>query len=172
MSQPVERIPLWHKAGGLTILASEPTLRVDSQDWSELTLEAYPHAEESVVPEAVTTRVLVDDRNGVEARTTVTMETDQANKQLRFDISAAEDSAARAWVLRVHLAPGQKVAEAVLDDVPAGAMTHLSPTVEADSDTYVPFMGKGTRPPPLAGAIAEIKLPSASTPRTLRLSLE
>jgi hypothetical protein len=114
----------------------------------------------------------VDDRNGVEARTTVTMQTDQANKQLHFDISAAEDSAARAWILRVHLAPGQRVAEALLDDVRAGAVEHLSPTAAADSDAYAPFMGKGTRPPPLAGPIAEIKLPSASSPRTLLLSLE
>ena len=172
VSQPVEHIPLWHKAGGLTILASEPTLRVDEQDWSELTLEAYPHATDDAAATTETHRVLVDDRSSAEARTTVTMQTDHANGQLRFDISAAEDGAARAWILRVHLAPGQQVAEALLDDLPAGAVVHLSPIATTDADGYVPFMGKGARPPPLAGSIAEIALPSASTPRTVRLSLE
>jgi alpha-glucosidase (family GH31 glycosyl hydrolase) len=49
VSQPVERIPLWHKAGGLTILASEPALRVDDQDWGELTLEAFRAGGESAI---------------------------------------------------------------------------------------------------------------------------
>lgn len=44
VTQPYERIPLWHRAGGLTVLASQPGLRVAEQDWSTLTLDAHPHA--------------------------------------------------------------------------------------------------------------------------------
>jgi hypothetical protein len=173
VSQPVERIPLWHKKGGLTILASEPTLRVDDQDWSELTLEAFPHAAGTAGPDCVTVRTLVDRLS--EARTTVTMTTDTATNQLSFAVTAAEDGAARGWVLRVHLAPGgQRVASVNADGVDLGVATvvHLSPVAHSDADNFSPFGGKGARPAPEEGYIAEVILTSGSAPRTVRLQLE
>ena len=116
VSQPVERIPLWHRQGGLTILASEPTLRVDDQDWSELTLEAFPHVDRtSECPrgrenglcyeqEHMTWRTLVD-RGEAGARTTCEMRTflegenylacDDCVGEVHFAITAAEDNAER-----------------------------------------------------------------------------
>ena len=179
VSQPVERIPLWHKAGGLTILASEPTLRVDDQDWSELTLEAFPHDS----PSDVTTRTFVD-RGAAEAQTTVEMRTDMDAAEVHFAITAAEDNAERAWVLRIHLAPGQRVshAEAVLgsDDGQDGAeletetatVRHLSAVSESDAADFMPFGGKGTRPAVGAGPIAELVLSSSAKPRTVRVRLK
>merc|ERR550532_29920 len=44
-TQPYERQPMWHRRdGGLLVLADAPTSRVEEQDWSTLTLEAFPAA--------------------------------------------------------------------------------------------------------------------------------
>lgn len=75
-------------------------------------------------------------------------------------------------MLRVHLAPGQRVVEALLDDVAVGSILHLSPTAEAEAGSYAPFGGKGTRPAPLAGSVAELTLESSAAPRTVKLTLE
>ena len=43
VAQPFERIPMWHRAeGGLIVMASSVTANVQDQDWSTLTLEAFP----------------------------------------------------------------------------------------------------------------------------------
>ena len=40
---PFERVPMWHRAGGGLVLAlDEPGVRVDEQDWSTITLYAWP----------------------------------------------------------------------------------------------------------------------------------
>eukprot|EP01052_Picozoa_sp_SAG31_P010293 SAG31_NODE_560_length_14088_cov_10.467010_2_plen_180_part_00 len=170
VSQPVERIPLWHKAGGLTIIASEPTLRVDDQDWSELTLEAFPHDTQAV--ESTTVRTVVD-RGESKARTTISMHTNHDLNQMGFEISEADDHAERAWVLRVHLAPGERVQQATIDGMVSAsdAVDHLSPVSESELDTFTPFGGKGARPAPKAGFVAEIMLPRSSAQRTVQLSM-
>ena len=168
VSQPVEKIPLWHKTGGLTILASEPTLRVDDQDWSELTLEAFPHVDAE--EETVTRRTLVD-RGPESPRTTATMRTDIEAKELHFAITEAEDSAERAWVLRIHLAPGQRVGQALLDGTELDAV-HLSPVAEPEAHLFTPFGGKGARGAPHEGHVAELHLPSAAAARSVHVKLE
>ena len=109
-----------------------------------------------------------------EARTTITMKTDIAASQLSVDISAADDGAARAWVLRVHLAPGQRVRAAVLDGAALAdeALVHLAPTAKSEAGRFSPFGGKGARPAPLEGHIAELPITRGASPRTLRLQLE
>ena len=178
VSQPVERIPLWHRKGGLTILASEPTLRVDDQDWSELTLEAFPHVDRSE-QEQVTRRTLVD-RGEAAARTTVEMRTDIEAGELHFAITQAEDKTERAWVLRVHLAPGQSVShvQALLQgddgavlEAEVVAVRHLTATAESEADGFTPFGGKGSRPAPRAGSVAELALPASARARAVRLTL-
>merc|ERR1711871_775339 len=42
VTQPYERQPMWHRRGGLMITTDKPGLRVEEQDWSTLTLEAFP----------------------------------------------------------------------------------------------------------------------------------
>lgn len=186
VSQPVERIPLWHRAGGLSVLASEPTLRVDDQDWSELTLEAFPHVPQPAVSHVVehsqvTQRFFVD-RGAAEARTTISMTTlrsvDLASRAVLFDISEADDGAARAWVLRVHLGVGQRVVAAQVDgmkldlEASLSPVTHLTPTTVTDSGSFAPFGGKGSRPAPHAGPIAEVALPRAPSSRHVRLHVQ
>merc|ERR1711959_678360 len=43
VSQPYERQPMWHRRGGLMVITDDPQLRVEEQDWSSLTVEAFPH---------------------------------------------------------------------------------------------------------------------------------
>lgn len=91
-------------AGGLSIVTSTPGLRVDAQDWSELTLEAFP----ATATRAETKRVLHSRSPGA-PRTFVSMATADGDNTVSVNISAAEDQESRAWVLRVHLKPGQRV---------------------------------------------------------------
>ena len=39
---PYEQQPMWHRKGGFLITTSNPGSSVDTQDWSELTVEAFP----------------------------------------------------------------------------------------------------------------------------------
>ena len=63
------RMPMWHRAGGLLILASESRLRVEEQDWSRLifevhlpTFDFYTHSSGHEMP--TTTRTLFERETG------------------------------------------------------------------------------------------------------------
>ena len=94
----------------------------------------------------------------------------------RFDISAAEDAEARAWVVRLHLRPGQRAVHATVDGVAVvdgaavGArLVHLAPLPQAEAEGFFPFGGKGARPAPGAGYVVELALPSAATARVVEI---
>ena len=90
---------------------------------------------------------------------------------VNFTISAAADAVARAWVLRFHLRPGQRVRSASVDGVSAAAASimHIAPgNVEA---AFFPFKGAGSAPAPRAGHVAEIRLPSGSHPRAVSFTI-
>ena len=155
---------MWHrKDGALTVMTDKPGLRVEDGDWSSLTLEAF-----AAQTEALTERSVFALET--EARTDLAMRTDGTGA-VAFSISASTDGAERAWVVRLHLRPGQRVTSAELDGarVPQEAATHLEPLSEQDAASHFPFGGEGARPPGNAGAIAELRLPSAAHPRELRL---
>lgn len=173
VTQPYERIPLWHRQGGMMVLASAPTLRVDEQDWSELTLEAFPH---SLVGQrdgvSVTRRTVVakESEQSDGAKTIIVMSTQRSahnnSKQVRFEISPS--TIARAWVLRVHLEPGARVVDAAVDAraLQVADLKHLRPVANALTvAAFAPFGGKGTRPAPLAGDILELSLQSGTMAR-------
>merc|ERR1711959_723954 len=70
VTQPDERQPMWHRQdGGLLILADKPAMRVEEQDWSSLTLEAFP----STVAQN-SSRALFERQT--EARTDIMLSTD------------------------------------------------------------------------------------------------
>ena len=181
VTQACERIPLWHRKGGLTVLASTAALRVDEQDWSELTLEAFPHVAMAAEDEMVTRRFVVrkeTESSGSNGRTMIemmTMMVSNSSKLVRFTISAAADGVtARAWVLRVHLEPGTRVNHAVVDGGVLGEAApfwHLAPIPPPSAADYAPFGGKGARPAPLAGHIAELHLPTAAAARAVELTI-
>jgi hypothetical protein len=99
--------------------------------------------------------------------------------QVRLRISRASDGAPRAWLLRLHLRPGQQVLQAA---VTVGAahrrllVRHLSPRPEGASsgsvaDDFLPFGGRGAPPPPNAGPVAELELPPSTAETEVRLAL-
>ena len=168
------------------MLASAPGLRAAMQDWSTLTLEAFPHHEQELHGSggAVTRRVVVE--RGVRGgRTELEMETTQG--RLRLRVGRAEDGVGRSWLVRVHLRPGQCVAGATLllqEEAAAAAaaaeehrqvaptyglldVMHLLPLPAAASHGFLPFGGAGARPPSSAGAIAELHVPAAAHSRTV-----
>ena len=42
VNQSLERMPMWHRSGGLVVTAATVAMNVASQDWSKLVLEAFP----------------------------------------------------------------------------------------------------------------------------------
>ena len=64
----------------------------------------------------------------------------------------------RGWVVRLHLLPGQQVAEATVDGRAAKVVAIKPAAVDA---VHAPFGGAGSPPAPLAGPIAEIDMPPA-----------
>ena len=83
-----------------------------------------------------------------------------------LEVAAAEDGAARGWVLRLHLRPGQRVACAHVDDTEV-EVAHIAPTDnDAGATRFFPFGGKDAAPAPAAGHIAQIVLPSSAHART------
>jgi alpha-glucosidase (family GH31 glycosyl hydrolase) len=171
VQQPYERIPMWHRSGGLVVLADDrAALRVDDQDWSTLVLDAHAHGVDasSSSSTTTTTRVVRERGDATTAETpatTITMRL--ASNKLTFSISSADNGAERAWVLRVHLPVGRRVTRAIVDGREVAA-THLAP-LSVDDGTFTPFGGRGARPPVRSGHVAELQIPRSSSPRAIAL---
>lgn len=169
-TQPYERQPMWHrKDGGLTILTDSPGLRIQDGNWSSLSLEAFPaqtakrtrrtlYAQESFI-------------RGEEPATTDIIMTTDGSGEVHFAISESSDTAGRAWVVRVHLRPGQRASGVSVDGdvLEAETVVHLEP-LPAEA-VYFPFGGAGAHPPAKAGPVVEVRLPSARHARAVVVSL-
>jgi len=174
VSQPYERQPMWHRRGGLIITTDKPGLRVDKQDWSSLTLEAFPHftaGDKDVTERAVHT--LGKHYKGARARTGVTMTTDGDADTVSVRVTDAEDKVEREWVFRAHLKPGQAVKSAHLqndhdstEEAQALTVKHIHPV---NNPGFFPFGGEGSAPAHHAGAVAEVRIPRGHRARTLML---
>ena len=202
-TQPYERQPMWlNKNGGLIVTTDKPALRIDEADWSTLTLEAFP----ARAGTAASTRRIVVPRNATFAdRTELVLATDAAgtvtldiaapepnnnnnnnNKRAAALVAAAAAAAEdqpqqqqQAWVVRLHLFPGQRVtsvavdgkqlAEEKLDENNNGiggkgsVFWHSAPVAEGEAAaaSYFPLGGAGTAPAAHAGAVAEFRIPAA-----------
>ena len=176
VTQPYERIPLYHRAGGLVVLADEPTvMRVDDQRWSTLILEAFPAADPAEPP---TARVVVERSvNDHPTRTELRMSYAQpaavqaGPRHLRIEVYGdGARLAARSWLLRLHLNRSQAALGCTVDGAPTN-FTRLAPVAAQHSTMVHPFGGRGSRPPPLAGPIVEIPLPRAPGPRIVEVLL-
>ena len=181
-TQPYEKQPMWHKkAGGLTVMTDKPGLRINEGNWSTLTLEAFPGMGATPTTTERTVYALQ-----TEARTELSMATEgvsgQKQQQVHFEISTATDAAPRAWVVRVHLEPGQRMVAAVESVIHGGeeavlldlvkAVVHLAPlSAEETARSHFPFGGTGVHPPVHAGHIAELRLASAAHARTLSVTI-
>ena len=162
VTQPYERIPLWHKQGSVLVSAQEPALRVAQLDWSRLDVDVFlaPHAFE------VTRRVLGPENAPSEAHLQVHFD---GRGNLTVALGAASDGLARAWRVRVRLQPGQAVAVATL--LEAGhaplAVRHYLP-VRCDQ-AFFPFLSE--QPACQAGPVAVLELEQSAAGRTLAFVL-
>ena len=103
------------KVGGVVVTCSDRNaLRVEDQDWSELTLEAF-------VPTATTKgSALLDvrrvvQRNEQEASHEITFEETQAGT-MALNIETLATSETKSWVARFHLRQGQSFYEGDVGD--------------------------------------------------------
>ena len=170
---PYERMPMWHRCGGLTILNSHPGVRAAAQDWSTLTLEAHLPCWGDAGFTLQTERALYSQGTG--ARTEISMVLANV-RTVMFSISAPDDGTARAWVIRVHLRPGQCVAKTGLlrgDENAEVPVIHLQPVSadHASSWAFAPFGGAGGRPAPNAGPVAELRLTPAAYHREIEVEI-
>jgi hypothetical protein len=163
-TQPYERQPMWHrKHGGLLVLADRPTQRVEDQDWSSLTLEAFPCSGACNTSRAVFER-------GSETHTEITLRTDSVG-WVRLEIGSAEDGTAREWVVRVHLGVTQRATRASIDghDLQPDQFHILEPIA---ADEFFPLAGAGSAPPQLAGPVVEVRVPKGSNARVIEMAID
>ena len=128
VTQPYERIPMWHRVGGMMVTTGpqdNQTLRIDNQDWSELTIEAFvPESFDNMSKilnlknDKETEEVLVEklivpqDQDGSRTSVTVTMAR-RGNKIIMHSNEAT--SSRRTYHVRFHLRKGQRVVGGVAD---------------------------------------------------------
>jgi hypothetical protein len=177
-SDGVYHIPMWHKKGGLLVTVSEGALRIGDQDWSELTIEGFPAS--GAWTEWRDVYEQDHSEHSDDAVTTVQLRTDGGGK-VYVDVSASV--AARAWVVRLHLAPGQQLSLSAAAAAAGGvsSVLHIQPpagcsAADASSpvpgeESFTPFGGVGTRPACLAGPVAEFRLEPRSGGHHIELAL-
>mmetsp|Transcript_4775 Transcript_4775/g.10527 ORF Transcript_4775/g.10527 Transcript_4775/m.10527 type:complete len:818 (+) Transcript_4775:39-2492(+) len=183
VTQPFERQPMWHRRGGLTVLASEGGTRTAEQDWSSLTVEAFPdHRVVGSTRRAVFAHQPSTDAAGEQAAAEVQMEMDKdGSAVIRLLSSMMPAGIGRHWLVRLHLLQGQRTSMVSLDGhelwtASRGGSTQVQEILPAqhlsDADAYFPFGGVGSAAPPLSGPILEVTLGMRSPEHTLRVVLE
>jgi len=154
------RIPLFYRGGGLLVLGPH-AMRVDDQDWSALTLEAFATSGSSRTQRQIYERE------------------DSEQTSISFDVG--QDAAVvsingppRKWIVRLHLLPGQSVKRALVDGLAAEALGIAAVTIESQDRPRQDFWvlgGAGTAPAPRAGPVVEVVVPSGGKERTVRMEL-
>ena len=93
---------------------------------------------------------------------------------MEAEISEPTEGGDRTWVVRLHLFPNQRVAEAIIYGVTVAddVILHLAPMSQVDMvHCYFPFGGAGSHPAANAGYVAEVKLPSAAHAHIISLTI-
>lgn len=152
--RPYEQMPLWHRRGGLLILAPEPTAPVDDQDWSTLVLEAFPAASGS-------TRRSLFERRG-SGRTDLQLSRDGDRLHLRIGTGGP-----RNWLLRLHLRPAEHATAATVDGIHVAQLSHIAPARHSGG----PLKGARSAPPSGAGPVVEISVATAGHARSVEVQI-
>ena len=108
--------------------------------------------------------------------TAVQLETD-GNGTVRVTVSASV--VARAWIVRLHLRPGQRVAtlqyeakgSLAAQTAEALEVQHLQPHPDCAGRGFFPFGGAGTAPACKAGPVAEFRLVAGNNARSATATL-
>jgi len=163
VTQPSDKIPMWHKSGSLLVLDNTAeNLRLEKQDWTELVVETFLDFHETNFE---TSRTLIEQERHESPHhsTKIIMTVDE--KHVKFEV-ASLSSVSRDFVFRVHL-PDVRSRLFFIDS--NMEIKHFLPT-EGSAEEYFPFKGPGTTPPCLGGAIAEFRIeakPNSSSHQTL-----
>ena len=143
VTQPYERQPMWHRRGGLLVTVDDPGTRVEQQDWSHLTVQAFPATDGMFLANpdgwndgsadgaavVSSSHRVVYDRGSTKkgtGRTHIEMRS-SADGTCSFAIRGDTPSAAtteRAWTIRIHLLPGQQATLLGVDGVAHDASVH------------------------------------------------
>ena len=155
VTQPADRIPLWHKRGAILVTDHSDTLRMEGQDWTELTIQAFP----SSSPSHATRTLHMQEKMLHEAPVLVSLRT-FANGTVTVEASA---SPVRTWVVRVHLRPGQRLSTARPEHGPGVQMSSVQHLLPDCTRAHFPFGGLGSLPACHAGPIAEMKVQTSGS---------
>ena len=145
------------------VTVDEPSTRVEDQDWSSLTLHAFP----SPTSPSSTQRSVFE--RGTAYRTDVTMVSD-GKGTVNFNIGKSEVGIPRGWVLRVQLPPHYSTGAAVLASVDGSSAAHsmLSPAGhDKAGKPLLPFGSHGSPPPLGGGPVMELVVPPATHARVV-----
>lgn len=161
-TQPFERQPMWFRRdGGLLVTCSDNATRADEQDWSTLTLEAFPS------DSAMTTKRKVFERNSTSS-TDLELSTDgHGSISVRIMSSTAH---ARGWAIRFHLAHSWRVAQASIDGEVVREIALLQLAPGAGAAGFNPLGGVGTAPAPSGGPVVELHLAPGGAERKVVLT--
>jgi len=164
VTEPPEQIPMWHRRGSLLVLdGTKDGLRVVTQDWSALTVEAFPSRSTDRHKRAVFEQEASDIDDAVS--TDVELVTDGIGGVV---VTVGEAPTLRSWVVRIHLQRGQRFVLNAASEAAerlAGGVKHLYPAVGCDgslADGHFPLGGAGARPACFAGPVAEFRLAAGS----------
>ena len=167
-SQPYERQPMWHRRGGLVVMVDDGGVRVDSQDWSKLTLQVFPDfTVASAVSRSVYSQSQVASVSSTALHTGLLLTTTPStgtSGTLSLDVTASNDGVRRAWVLRLHLLPGQQVSTATVDGV-AVKVSNVAAMDSSNAMTPPAFGASGSAP--AVGVVAEVQVPSSVNARQI-----
>jgi hypothetical protein len=167
VTKPFSQIPMWHRRGGLVVTTDSTALRIAEQDWHHLTINAWP----AVGAPSTSRTVYVGDR-----QITIVLSSDDDGASC-VDVKASANpesptgggdhdvqtrAVTSAWVLRLHLAAGERLAGAAVHGGQAEVLSdvrHLEPnTATRDCADHFPFSGAGSGPACAAGPIAEMRI--------------
>jgi hypothetical protein len=176
VTQVPSRIPMWHKRGALLVTdGTKGNLRLETQDWSELTVEAFPAAGASTETREVheQEKSLKSSQQGAGGAgalpTVVALST--GTDGTAVSVAVSESPTPRSWVVRIHLrSVGQRLSlggsaeERAAAGVVRGSLRHLLPAPDC-AQSHFPLGGAGARPACQAGAIAEFRLAAATAGR-------
>ncbi len=173
---PLREIPMWVRRGGLVLTA--PVMRYTGEKpWSPTIVEAFP------APATSASRELYEDdgisplyKVGASRRTAVTVS--QKGKTVAVSAGPAKGAYAgmtrdRAWLVRVHLLPGQKVASVQLDGKPVklGTGGPNRVVMPGPARLPMPLMGTGAAPAAKAGPVVQVEAPSRDVAKGFKLTV-
>ena len=169
VTKKFSHIPMWHRQGGLVVTTDSKALRIEEQDWRQLTIEAWPSATGATNSSRTVylgdnhiTFVLSSDGGGgvsVHAAANPGSTSDGAGTHDVGVSSTSIDVNVDAWLLRLHLAPGERLTNAVTDGgaEQVSGVRHIEPSAQGCAGHF-PFSGAGSAPACAAGPIAEVQI--------------